>query len=195
MLNQSSGVDGYLENAALSNLDAKHPVLFGISGSVGHEIVGDGYGYSGTTLYVHLNMGWAGSYNAWYNLPSFTAYYTFNMLDSIVYNVFPTSTVEVISGRVLDSSGSPVSNATVTATRSSTVVTVASDSRGIYALLVPRPQQSASYQVVASLDDRSVSTSVSVSASKSTTYSYNPSTGDASYYPGTGTVGSRWATT
>ena len=202
MMNQSSGVSSYLANAALSNLDAKYPVIFGISGSgEGHEIVGDGYGYSSGTLYVHLNLGWGGDQNAWYNLPTIdTAYYTFTLLGSIVFNVFPTSTVEVVSGRVLDSSGSPVSGATVVATNQSSsagISAVTSDANGIYALLVPEPpssgpQRTPTYQITASLGNRRATASTTVKASKSTTYSYTPSTGGSSYSPGTGAVGNSW---
>ena len=44
-------------NMVNPNLDASHPVLFGISRpGGGHAIVGDGYGYNASTLYHHLNM-------------------------------------------------------------------------------------------------------------------------------------------
>ena len=201
MMNQNSGVMDYLASAALPNLDAKYPVIFGISGSSGgHAVVGDGYGYASGTLYVHLNLGWSGFDNAWYNLPTVDAYYTFTLLDSIVYNVFPSSTVEVISGRVLGSSGNPVSGATVVATNQSSSVgvsAVVSDANGVYAFLVPEPtshgpQQTPTYQITASLGARMATASTTVKASKSTTYSYTPSTGAAQYTPGSGTVGNSW---
>ena len=52
------------------NLDAGYPVLFGITGAGGHAIVCDGYGYNPSTMYHHLNMGWSGNDDAWYNLPT-----------------------------------------------------------------------------------------------------------------------------
>jgi len=201
MLNQNTGVESSLTNAALANLDAKYPVLFGISGDGGHEVVGDGYGYIDRTLYVHLNMGWTGSYNAWYNLPSVTAYYSFTMLDSIVYNVFPSSSGEVISGRVLDGSGLAVSGATVVATNQSTsagVSAVVTDANGVYALLVPEPTAhgpqtaTATYTITASLSGRKATASATVKASKSTSYTYYPSTGGMSYTVGSGKVGNSW---
>ena len=195
MMNQNTGVMSSIQNAALSNLDAKYPVIFGISGSGGgHEVVGDGYGYTSGNLYLHLNMGWSGSYNAWYNLPTFTAYFSFTVLDSIIYNVFPTSTVEVVSGRVLDNTGAAVSGASVVATNKSTGLSaVLTDANGVYAFLVPEPSfRGATYQITASLGARTVVASATVRQSVSTTYSYTPSSGNATYTPGSGTVGNSW---
>jgi hypothetical protein len=113
------------------NLDAGYPVVFGITGDGGHAIVGDGYGYDSSTLYHHLNMGWAGSDDLWYNLPTIdTTYYNFNSVYKCVYNVYVTGTGEIISGRVTNSSGTPISGATVTATRTGG----GTYAKGIYAL-------------------------------------------------------------
>nr|MDA3925731.1 C10 family peptidase [Kiritimatiellia bacterium] len=50
--------DTLVQKAILSNLDGGYPVLLGIQGGgAGHAIVGDGYGYASTTLYVHLKWG------------------------------------------------------------------------------------------------------------------------------------------
>ena len=116
------------------NLDARYPVLFGISGpDGGHAIVCDGYGYDTQTLYHHLNMGWSGFDDAWYNLPIiFTDVANFYSIYKCVYNVYTNGTGEIISGRVMDNSGSPVSGATVTATGGYSATT---DTKGIYALV------------------------------------------------------------
>ncbi len=77
----SSSKTGYNSNVDLPatqrnhmvnpNLDAGYPVMFGIFGNNGgHAVVGDGYGYNASTLYHHLNMGWSGYDDAWYNLPT-----------------------------------------------------------------------------------------------------------------------------
>ena len=58
-----SGTDD-MKNALLSNFDAGLPVAVALSGGGGHEVVGDGYGYSGDTLYLHFNMGWGGVVSA-----------------------------------------------------------------------------------------------------------------------------------
>ena len=119
------------------NLDARYPVLLGVQGSPGgHEVVADGYGYSASTLYHHLNLGWSGVSTAWYALPLVdTSNGTFTVLDSCVYNTYTNGTGEIISGRVLDQLGRPVVNATVTATRSAGgTYTATTDTNGIYAL-------------------------------------------------------------
>ena len=117
------------------NLDSGRPVLLGIFGSGGHAIVCDGYGYNQSTLYHHLNLGWAGSYDAWYNLPNIDAGYEFTSVGLCTYNVFKTGSGEIISGRVLDSAGQPLAGASITAIRSGGgTYTATTNSRGIFAL-------------------------------------------------------------
>jgi hypothetical protein len=127
-----------LNNMINPNLDAQFPAILGITDNKnnGHEIIVDGYGYNVSTLYHHLNLGWAGSADAWYNLPTITAGgYNFNSVDDCVYNVFPQGSGEIISGRVLDTAGQPVSGATITATRTGGgSYSATSNSQGIYAL-------------------------------------------------------------
>ena len=119
-----------------ANLDAGYPVLFGITGDGGHAIVGDGYGYNTATHYHHLNMGWSGSDNVWYNLPTICADGSiFTSVYKAVYNVYVTGSGEIISGRVLDGQANPVNGATVTATRSGGgTYTATTNAKGIYAL-------------------------------------------------------------
>lgn len=119
------------------NLDAGYPVILGITGEEGgHAIVTDGYGYHASTLYHHLNMGWSGYDNAWYNLPNIdTTYYEFTSVYKCIYNVYVTGSGEIISGRVTDKTGAPLSGATVTGqTAAGATFTDMTDSRGIYAL-------------------------------------------------------------
>ncbi len=132
------------------NLDAGYPVLFGITdGSSGHAIVCDGYGYNLSTLYHHLNLGWSGSYTAWYNLPNIDAGYAFNSVDSCIYNVWTNGTGEIISGRITDSAGTAVAGVAMTAVRSGGgTYTATSNTRGIYALA--RIPASSTYTVSAS---------------------------------------------
>jgi hypothetical protein len=132
-----------LYNMMNPNLDARLPVLLGITGDPGgHAIVVDGYGYCFGALYHHLNLGWSGAYNAWYQLPIIDmeqpdgSYVYFWNVTECIYNVFTNGSGEIISGRVLDDSGDPITGASVTAVRvgGGTYQTV-TDTNGIYALV------------------------------------------------------------
>jgi len=127
-----------LNNMINPNLDARSPVLLGIidPDTIGHEIIVDGYGYNSATLYHHLNLGWAGTADAWYNLPTVSAgSYNFTSVIECIYNIFPQGSGEIISGRVLDAAGKPLSGARITATQTGGgSYSANSNSQGIYAL-------------------------------------------------------------
>ena len=156
------------------NLDAGSPVLFGIRGSGAHAIVCDGYGYNLSTLYHHLNLGWGGASTAWYNLPNIL---TYTMVDDCIYNVRTNGTGEIISGRVTDNGGIPVSGVFVTATRTGgDTYTATSNANGIYALAaVPSSSQ---YTISASHAGY-VFTNLVVSTGQSTDFAF--------------TAGNQWA--
>ena len=159
-----SGSDD-MKNALLSNFDAGLPVAIGLRGDGGHEIVGDGYGYSGDTLYLHFNMGWSGYDDAWYAPPQLaTEQYNFNVLDGFVCNVFTNSFDKggvICSGRVLDADGAPIANATVQAKKSGNVVKSAmTNAKGIYALVL----SAGSYVLSASSGDSSAAKDITLSA-------------------------------
>ena len=122
------------------NLDAGYPVILGLTAPEGgHAVLADGYGYNFSTQYYHINMGWSGSHDAWYNLPNINSNPSFNVIDECVYNIFTSGKGEIISGRVTDEFGNPVRGARVTATElySSFVVETYSDEtndKGIYAI-------------------------------------------------------------
>lgn len=134
-------------HAILSNLDAGSPVLLGISGGIGgHAIVADGYGFSGPeeTTYVHLNMGWGGQNDVWYNLPIINVsdnpenFSGFDVIDEVVYNLWPTNAGEVVSGRVTRPDGSAAAAAVViAATNGIEVARTETSETGIYAFIVP----------------------------------------------------------
>ena len=145
----SNSIYGYNSNnnistAALStmlnpNLDWGNPVILGIynsSNNEGHAIVADGYGYDSSTLYHHLNLGWAGTSDAWYNLPNIdSSPYSFNVVDSTIYNIYMSGSGEIISGRVLSADTNlPIAGATVTATKGSTTYSATTNTNGIYAI-------------------------------------------------------------
>jgi len=116
------------------NLDAYLPVLMRVAGTAAHYIVCDGYGYNLGTLYHHLNLGWGGSDDAWYNLPNIGTSFNFNMVTSCWYNIYRYGTGEIISGRVLDENFSPMADVLITATGGGDTYYTHSNSRGIYAL-------------------------------------------------------------
>jgi parallel beta-helix repeat protein len=115
------------------NLDSSFPVILGIEGGTGaHAMVADGYGYNLTTLYHHINMGWGGGSDLWYNLPNVRDYYTIN---ECIYNIFVSGTGEIISGRVVSDPGRPVSGVIVTAEREGGgQYQTQTNTNGIYAL-------------------------------------------------------------
>ncbi|MGE5295205.1 MAG: C10 family peptidase [Solirubrobacterales bacterium] len=118
------------------NLDAELPVLLTITGNSGHAIVADGYGYDLSTkvrtLYHHLNMGWAGASDLWYNLPDVGSYDT---VVACVYNIFPEGQGEIVSGRVVDASDRPLADVAIRATLQTAVYEATTNDRGIYALV------------------------------------------------------------
>jgi hypothetical protein len=141
---------GYNNNNTLSGtnllaminpcVDARMPVLLGIltAGNEGHEVVCDGYGYSGSTLFHHLNMGWAGANDVWYALPNIDTYDgsgDFTIITDCIYDIYTNSTGLVLSGRVTDAAGAPVAGASVTAKYSSGIFMTTADTNGIYALI------------------------------------------------------------
>ena len=139
-------IDGYyaysleeVKKAVIPNCDARAPVAMSIervgdNGSTyGHAVLVDGYGYSADDFYMHVNFGWGGGSDAWYMPPNIKNYST---IKGFVFNVFPSSTGSILSGRVLDASGVPIAGAPVTLKRNATTVdTATTDAHGIYAFV------------------------------------------------------------
>ncbi len=138
--NYGNNIGDGLNKMINPNLDAKAPVILGIMeneiSNTGHAILCDGYGYNYSTLYHHLNMGWNGIDDAWYNLPTIDVDPEFNAITSCLYNIFISGSGEIISGCVFDDQDNPVPNATVFATKPGTQNTyeTSSDYKGIYAI-------------------------------------------------------------
>ena len=123
-----------LADAVRPNLDARLPVLMSIWCSAGgHAVLCDGYGFNLESAYYHLNLGWGGLKDAWYNLPDVdTDYYAFDTLRGFECNIYTNGTGEILSGRVLDD-GVPVAGAEVVAVGGGQTNRVVTDGRGIYA--------------------------------------------------------------
>ncbi len=155
-----------LYNMINPSLDAGSPVILGIFASPnfdsGHAVLCDGYAYDSSlnssgdvnsleksTMYHHLNMGWSGADDAWYNLPDINGQQKFNTITTCLYNIFTSDIGEIISGRVLDPNNKPVGNAVVYAKSDSTSSTL-TDYRGIYAFKGLSPDTS--YLVWANID-------------------------------------------
>ena len=172
-----SGTDD-LRRAVLSNLDARFPVVFSIMGDVdnGHAIIGDGYGYLDSKLFIHMNFGWYGNKNAWYSPPDLATGndedFNYSIVNGFIFNIIPDmppSTV-ICSGRVLDLDGVPIENADVACYRGEEEVARAkTNARGIYALKL----QPGEYDVKAIFGDlSSEATNVTLSANVATPTAY-----------------------
>ncbi|MCL2104363.1 MAG: C10 family peptidase, partial [Kiritimatiellaeota bacterium] len=186
-----------VRNAMLGSLDAGLPTVLSISRvGGGHSIVADGYGYQSGVLYAHLNMGWGGSQDAWYNMANFdvSSSYHYSSFDGVSFNIAPAldKVGEWITGRTLNSSGTPLSGSTVTAKNTSDGETYAavSNAKGVYAIRVP--SSTATYDVSAVNGGLSAS-GVTVSVQASATCYYRRE-GTIMYINHSllGVVGNRW---
>ncbi len=142
--------NGLLNRIVNPNLDMGCPTILSIRNDKdeGHAVLADGYGYNSSTLYHHINMGWGGSQDAWYNLPNVDdSTYNFSIVSGATYNIFVSGTGEIISGRVLNHDGTPAQGINVTATSASGSWSDATNDKGIYAIKVPVPDATESYSV------------------------------------------------
>ena len=168
----------------LANLDARQPVLLAIYGYAsafignrdywsGHAVVADGYGYQTVagveTEFVHINMGWAGLDDMWYNIPEINAAnsgahigdvgYDYLYLGGATFNISTANDTDagraILSGRVADDEGVAVPGARIVAydATNANVAETVSDEYGVYFFKLPGD---AAYMVEAiSADGRS----------------------------------------
>lgn len=153
-VNNDNDIGLALDGMIDPGLDAGRPALLGIYNpdtQSGHAIVVDGYGYNASTLYHHLNMGWSGQCNVWYDLPNIDSTEdAYTVVDRCIYNIFTSGKGEIISGRVTSHGGTPLDGATVTASAGGKTYTATSNAKGIYGLC-PVPSN-ATFTVTASAD-------------------------------------------
>jgi hypothetical protein len=97
----------------------------------------DGYGYSESDLYLHLNCGWDGFDDAWYCPPAIeTSSYSFTAIHTLIFNIFPQQTGSLCTGRVLSPAGRPLARVSVSLkTWRGVVRSVETDEQGIYAFV------------------------------------------------------------
>ena len=193
--------DAEIESAILANLDAGYPVLVGIndnSGNSGHAILADGYGYEDNTLWCHLNMGWGGNNDLWYALPYIPAgSYIFTVVNSITYNVFPTGTGQLVTGRVTDQNGNPIEGARVSAVSRSLMssfrTNVTTSATGIYSVMIPiSSRKSRSVTLTASYGSTTSSSKSATVSASSSPVDMDWDTGDYSYYEPGLSIGNSW---
>ena len=136
--NDNNGLSGTNLVAMLNpNLDARLPVILGIEPAGGHCLLCDGYGYSSSTLFHHLNTGWGGNDDIWYALPEIDTPDNgeFTSVVACIYNIYTNGSGQIISGRVTDPTGSPVAGASITAARiGGGGYSATTDTNAIYAL-------------------------------------------------------------
>ncbi|MBR3223237.1 MAG: C10 family peptidase [Kiritimatiellae bacterium] len=178
-------------NALYASLDAKMPVILSIIDKsdpgvwLGHAVVADGYGYTSGKRYTHLNFGWYGNDDAWYYLVTKSLLTgdgaeTYSEFEGIGFNIHPTVSGDVISGRVLDATGYAVSGATVRLYDSSNRVkgTATSNSKGIYSFRITA-RGSYDVRVSHANTDESPSRAVSISVlSADGSYGFGGKTGN-----------------
>lgn len=192
-----------IKGAILANLDAGFPVLLGIYGSNagGHAILADGYGYADGTLYCHLNMGWSGSYDYWYSLPSIPSSPKFTALNTVVYNVFPDATGELVTGRVLDPFGESLEGATVSVKISyrkgfrtyTSTTNISTSSSGHFAVFAPAGLSSTISLSASSGEWTSTNTVTATTTPSSSPINMNYETGDYFYSLSSGlNIGNSW---
>lgn len=98
-----------IKNTILPSLDARRPASCSIPG---HMVVADGYAFQGGELYIHLNMGWCGTSDAYYSAFGGSSK---RRIGSAHYNLTTNGTVRIASGRVTDQTGAPLPGVTVNA--------------------------------------------------------------------------------
>ncbi len=151
----------YADNV-LGSLNAGMPACLSIyyrlaDGSTknGHAVVIDGYGYRDSQMYVHINCGWGGKGNAYYNMFAGAmkiGSYDYNAIWTVMANVHPSEAGAILSGRVTNSSGAVQSGATVrVVTPSGKTLGATANARGIWFV---RTAETGSFSVRAEYNER-----------------------------------------
>ena len=81
----------------ISNLQAGYPAHLAVenpAGTVGHNVVVDGYRESDGKF--HINFGYGGSLDDWYDIPDENFYYGMTKIEGIIVNIIPTTTPSTV---------------------------------------------------------------------------------------------------
>ena len=84
--------DSAMYATLISNLQAGYPAHLAIenpAGTVGHNVVVDGYRESDGKF--HVNFGYGGSLDGWYDIPDANFYYGMTKMEGIILNIIPAS--------------------------------------------------------------------------------------------------------
>ncbi len=82
--------DSTMYAALISNLQAGYPAHLAVenpAGTVGHNVVVDGYRESDGKF--HINFGYGGSLDNWYDIPDPNFYYGMTKVEGIILNIIP----------------------------------------------------------------------------------------------------------
>ena len=85
--------DSVMYTSLISNLQAGYPAHLAVEnpeGTVGHNVVVDGYRESDGKF--HLNFGYGGSMDDWYDIPDPDFPYGMTKMEGIILNIIPTTT-------------------------------------------------------------------------------------------------------
>ena len=100
----------------ISNLQAGYPAHLAVenpAGTVGHNVVVDGYRESDGKF--HINFGYGGYLDNWYDIPDANFYYGMTKMEGIILNIIPTdgplAVYEAPSQQQLEVYPNPVSEA------------------------------------------------------------------------------------
>ena len=98
----------------ISNLQAGYPAHLAVEnpeGTVGHNVVVDGYRESDGKF--HINFGYGGSLDDWYDIPDENFYYGMTKVEGIIVNIIPThepTSVLAASNQQIEVYPNPVSD-------------------------------------------------------------------------------------
>ena len=78
----------------ISNIQAGYPAHLAVenpAGTVGHNVVVDGYRESDGKF--HINFGWGGPLDDWYDIPDANFYYGMTKVEGLIVDIIPTNTI------------------------------------------------------------------------------------------------------